>query len=318
MIHHEPSLTRTQLRKRVDEEKSGWLARAQALTDASIQARKFVGTGSKKKDGVWSEIKRVFMSLQGHKCAYCEKRMPERGKGRDGDRLEGKDKNEYDIEHYRPKNAVKAWPSRAIIKERGITYADEIRRGADGGYYLLGHDPRNYVASCKTCNSAYKGNYFPIAGQAARDEPDPKRLRKTEQPLLPLPFGSWGEDPTSFIRFLGPLPIPRFKTGHRHLRAAVTIDFFELDTRADLLFLRSMMILLLWEQLENAVSGTPAKKATAATFLAALSKTTSPHTACTLAFASLHATEHATADSLRSACHAYVASADPSVFGAWG
>ncbi len=62
------SITETELRQRIDEEAPGWHSKAQAQT-AKITA---AGTLSRFPN-LWSEIKQVYMTLQGSKCAFCEK-----------------------------------------------------------------------------------------------------------------------------------------------------------------------------------------------------------------------------------------------------
>lgn len=55
------------LRKEIESHKKGWLDRARKLTTQARKQGSFKGISS-----IWSEIKPVFMRLQGEsKCAYC-------------------------------------------------------------------------------------------------------------------------------------------------------------------------------------------------------------------------------------------------------
>jgi hypothetical protein len=96
VIRH--ALSELELRKRIEAEKPGWLARANAQTkqNASTNAPVF--------PSLWSEIKQVYIDLQHSKCAFCEKT------------LEGR--IEQDVEHFRPKGKVTAWsPSQVLLTE---------------------------------------------------------------------------------------------------------------------------------------------------------------------------------------------------------
>ena len=74
----------------IDAENATWRTRAQKRTDE-------LENGTRKKiTGMWSEIKKVYMDLQGPKCAFCEKWIEDQA-------------IEQDVEHFRPKNNVKRW-----------------------------------------------------------------------------------------------------------------------------------------------------------------------------------------------------------------
>jgi len=62
--------------------------------------------------------------------------------------------------------------------------------GRDTGYYLLPYNLENYSSSCKTCNTRYKLDRFPIAGRYSMKGTDPRSLL-TESPLLIYPVGNW-------------------------------------------------------------------------------------------------------------------------------
>ncbi|NOX96421.1 MAG: hypothetical protein GXP04_15415 [Alphaproteobacteria bacterium] len=98
------------------------------------------------------------------KCCYCERRRDI--------------KIERDVEHYRPKKAV--------------TEATSHK-----GYWWLAYDWSNLLISCKTCNTMFKGNKFPIVSEANRvsEEGDVNG----EDPLVLNPAI---EDPEPYISYL--------------------------------------------------------------------------------------------------------------------
>ena len=75
------------------------------LTDAAARTEYFRSVGRYDEDGgTWSAIKDAYMRLQHNKCAYCERKLSGPPEGR----------IEHDVEHYRPKSVVKAWPTEAM------------------------------------------------------------------------------------------------------------------------------------------------------------------------------------------------------------
>lgn len=129
----------------------------------------------------------VYLSLTGPfrgKCAYCEKLIATDQHG--------------DMEHYRPKGAVKDKSGRSIK----ITLND-LEQGHPG-YYWLAYDWRNLLPSCQLCNqgnirrgktwTAGKRNYFPLVSEDDRAKKPGEEIH--EQPLLINPTF---EDPESFI-----------------------------------------------------------------------------------------------------------------------
>jgi hypothetical protein len=216
-------ITSAELEAAIEQEKRGWLAKAKNKTAAFRAAREFNESDSKNS---WGEIKHVFMRLQHNKCAFC-------------DRLLSAGRIEHDIEHFRPKNAVKVWPAKS--KELQSEYRFSTGEAADNGYYLLAHNIFNYATSCKMCNTTLKGNYFPVASQRVMDSDDFEKL-KLEHSYLIYPLGDLDDDPED----RGILPIPKYRRGHKHRRARVTIDLFALDIREDLLRLRAEIIQTIW------------------------------------------------------------------------
>lgn len=143
-----------------------------------------------------------------------------------------------DVEHYRPKRKV---TPRDFPEAAAAGFA--TRRGPENGYPGLEMNPRNYLASCKTCNSSYKRNFFPILSPLAdySDTTDLGALA-AEQPFLLMPFGE--HEPRNveqLITFLGAtcIPDPRLdRAEFDYWRARVTIDLLGLN-REDLVERRS-------------------------------------------------------------------------------
>ena len=129
------------LRARVERHRPGWIDRADARTDTFRQAG-----GYRERQSIWSEVKPVFMSLQGNKCCFCERKFESGELGR----------HELDVEHFRPKKNVKRYRlPRSLITE-GISLTPPP--AANTGYYLLAYHLLNYAAACKACNSGLKNS----------------------------------------------------------------------------------------------------------------------------------------------------------------
>ncbi len=221
-------ISRSKLEEAIEEEKPGWLEEARRKTEAFRQAGEF---NEPDGENSWGDIKAVYMRLQKNKCIYCERKLESEQYG----------KIEHDVEHYRPKNPVKAWPSKKMKR----VYDFPTGNASAKGYYLLSYNQLNYATACKTCNTPLKLNYFPIAGSRINDSDDFERLKR-ESPYLIYPVGDLDENPENLITFEGVLPVPKMKRGHRHRRARVTIDFFALDIREELLKMRARIILSVW------------------------------------------------------------------------
>src|SRR5262249_1945903 len=136
----------------------------------------------------WSDIKPAYIDLQFSKCGFCEKP------------LEGK--IEQDVEHFRPKGAVVAWPvPKALAAEiEAAGFPVTQPKAGTKGYKSLAYPPLNYVTACKTCNSIRKKNYFPIAGRRRLGGRDPAALGD-EQPYLMYPLSDIDVDPEDLIEF---------------------------------------------------------------------------------------------------------------------
>jgi hypothetical protein len=212
----------------VDGINASWRSAADARTRALKKKRKFV-----KGPPSWSDIKAVYMRLQHNKCVFCERPLAGEVSG----------KIEQDVEHFRPKNAVKTWPKSPASPYNFST------GGAGSGYYWLAYSLSNYAAACKPCNSTRKSNYFPVAGKnRGRSHESVRVLNQRERPLLIYPLGTIDDDPESLIGFDGILAKPTAAGGHNRNRALVTIDFFGLNTREELWDDRFRTISDLWSK----------------------------------------------------------------------
>jgi len=202
--------------------KPGGRARRKApwLVDAAARTAAFKKAGYyNEAKGNWTPVKSVYFALQFNKCAYCERALEA--------------KKEMDIEHFRPKSALKDWPVPADLDKEGIKPV-KVKPDPTGkyGYYLLPYHLLNYSMACARCNSDLKSNMFPIAGTHDLKGVDPVAMLKKEKPYLICPVGRWDDDPEDLIDFFGIVPMPKKKKGTMgYKRARITIAFFKLDDR---------------------------------------------------------------------------------------
>jgi hypothetical protein len=201
-----------------------WKAKADARTAKFVKAKGYSETSS-----LWSTVKPVFMRAQFNKCVFCERQLENEQYG----------KIEFDVEHFRPKSSVKAWPDPDGHPD--LDYAFGTGDASPSGYYWLAYDVENYAASCKPCNSALKSNYFPIAGDRGTAGSSVTDLYR-EQPLLCYPLGSGDADPENLVSFVATVATPRAPAGHDRYRGQVIIDFFDLNGRLNLHRQRAAMI----------------------------------------------------------------------------
>lgn len=174
---------------------------------------------SKQFKSLWSDIKQIWIDLQGSKCMYCE--MP----------VEGAIAN--DVEHFRPKSKVVNWKVPRTFVREGVATTPPSSTKGDPGYRDLAYQPWNYAASCKECNSVLKKNYFPIAGPRNTAAVDPRTMQ-SERAFFVFPIGDIDDKPESLIRFAGMHPEPvRPKGTHEHHRALVMIEAFKLNDAVD-------------------------------------------------------------------------------------
>jgi hypothetical protein len=264
-------ITRADLEKLIDADNKTWRNRAAERTKQFRTAGKF-----NEKKSIWSEIKPIYMTLQGGaKCIFCERKLESVEKG----------KGEQAVEHFRPKGAITAWTPSARLQELGVkvtTPPDDAR-----GYFLLAYHLFNYTACCNPCNSILKSSKFPITGDYDYTGEDPVEL-KSEKPLLIYAVGDIDEDPEELIEFMGisPRPVVNAKS-YRRFRALVSIEFFALDDvdlRKNLVRERAMVISALHPQLENLTNANKTKRERAERLVAGFTSPNSAHTNCAKSF----------------------------------
>ena len=201
-----------------------WAKKAWNWTDALIVGGSFPSNAP----ALWSDVKPVFMDLQHNKCIYCERQFSNRDYGT----------IEWDLEHFRPKSTVAAWPDASRHPDLHYGFATGA---SSGGYYWLAYNLQNYAASCKVCNSTFKHIFFPVAKPRGTVAADPIALL-AEEPYICLPLGADDDDPEELITFVVTSAIPAAKSGRRRERGEVIIDFFGLNKRDELHRERARMI----------------------------------------------------------------------------
>ena len=290
-------VTLDELRSRIEAEAPGWLDHAAERTERLRRAGRY-----DEEAGIWSRIKAVYMRLQHCKCAYCERRLAAEDFG---------GAVEHDLEHYRPKGPVPAWPSETIARERRISYRFGTGDAFPEGYYLLAYHILNYATACKKCNSPLKASFFPIAGARGAQSDDPASLRG-EAPFLLYPLGDLDEDPEALLTFDGINPVPRVRRGPRSRRARVTIDFFELAEREELWRGRAEVIVSLYIALRALQNDTEEKAREIATrAISTLLSPASEHTNCARSFRALYDRDRARAAEIAERAQAYLDSQSP-------
>lgn len=250
----------------------------------------------------WSRVKRVFTELQSGKCAFCERKL---GKGNHVN-------VEWDLEHFRPKSSVEGWPTTDMkSSDSRFQYNFQTGSASKKGYYLLSYDLRNYAAGCKVCNTTFKRNYFPVCGPRQLITNDFKILDQ-EMPLLLFPIGDWGDDPGEFFEFDGILPIPKSDEGFEGQKARVTIDFFRLDFREELLEERAEVIEKLWAAHLTTTSGASGDDLQFAHDLLNRPQSAScRHANCARSFVRLLSTDSSRARQIAIECSRFLASKHP-------
>jgi hypothetical protein len=132
-----------------------------------------------------SPTKQAFASAQFSKCCFCEGLFDAFYRG--------------DVEHYRPKGAVREGKVRSFP-----------------GYYWLAYEFSNLFFACADCNQYRKKDQFPLVteGQRARSHHDDIAA---EDPLILSPGGP--RDPREHIRFYNDVPIGVTDAGKRTIVA---------------------------------------------------------------------------------------------------
>ena len=285
-------ITPEDLRARVEQERPGWIDRAEVRTDTFRQAGKYG-----ERQSIWSEVKPVFMSLQGNKCCFCERKFESGELGR----------HELDVEHFRPKRTVRKWPRPRPLLNSGVSLTPPP--AGNTGYYLLAYHLLNYAVACKACNSGLKRNYFPISGPYDLSGSDPNAMG-AEHPKLLYPIGRLDIDPEDVITFDGIFPRIEATDEQLKQRGLVTIAFFRLDDvfgRKNLLKERALVIVALYAMLVKAERGDADARATVDTMLLP----TEAHANCARSFHRLFRSDRPGADEIVSRVTKFLASRSP-------
>ena len=126
------------------------------------------------------EVKNALLAMHHWKCCYCEKRLERR---------------ELQVEHFRPKRAVRQLPS--VTEERP-------------GYFWLAYCWDNLFLACASCNGK-KGTTFPLEdpGQRARSHHDDLALEGVEF------VNPADDDPRDHIYFKEEIPFHWTPKGQR-------------------------------------------------------------------------------------------------------
>jgi uncharacterized protein (TIGR02646 family) len=115
-------------------------------------------------------VKQSLLAAQHDKCCYCESKFGATSYG--------------DIEHHRPKGAVKEEPKHL-------------------GYWWLAYVWDNLLVSCEVCNRTHKSTWFPLRNPPARAKAPTDDI-DAEEPLLINPGL---QDPRNHIRFQKDAPV---------------------------------------------------------------------------------------------------------------
>ncbi|HLQ93501.1 MAG TPA: hypothetical protein VK148_26055 [Xanthobacteraceae bacterium] len=263
-----------------------WRVRAAERTKAIVKKKRFDESSS-----IWSDVKPVFIALQNRKCIFCERQFESAEYGR----------IEHDLEHFRPKSAVKPWPPR----NWATTYTISTGAESPAGYYWLAYDLGNYAAACKVCNSPLKADHFPIADKRVTTKRTIARLQE-EMPYLCYPIGRYDDPPESLVTFIATTAVPAARSGHRKLRGEVIIDFFQLNVREQLHRERARLIALLGGTLKFIDAGIDV--AQNQRVAAGLVEPHIPHTSCLRAYRKLWDDDNQLARRAHSRCQEYAIS----------
>jgi uncharacterized protein (TIGR02646 family) len=119
-------------------------------------------------------VKRDLLQMQHEKCAFCEAKPLHVSDG--------------DVEHFRPKAAVRQHDSDALHRP---------------GYYWLAYEWENLLFACERCNRRHKKSFFPLA--------DPSRRVQTHRDAVtgeaPVFIDPSAEDPRLYISYRQHVPI---------------------------------------------------------------------------------------------------------------
>ena len=131
-------------------------------------------------------VKDALIAMQHAKCAFCEAKPLHVSYG--------------DVEHFRPKGAVRQSEADALLRP---------------GYYWLAYEWTNLVLSCALCNQRHKRNLFPLADPAKRAQSHRDSI-EDEDPVFVDPSR---EDPAPHIGFNEHVPVGLTPRGERTIEA---------------------------------------------------------------------------------------------------
>lgn len=263
-------------------------------TKADARTAKFIADGGyAEASPIWSTVKPVFMALQKNKCVFCERQFESQLYG----------KIEFDLEHFRPKSSVAAWP---VAGRHPHSY--DFPTGGDNpaGYFWLPYELSNYAASCKVCNTVMKLNYFPVAKARATAPGD----LRAEKAFLCYPLGAFDDDPESLVSFIATTAVPKAKSGHKRRRGEIIIDFFELNKREQLHRERATFIIMLGNALANLAAGIGDQSDQQ--MVQRLQEPDMPHASCLRSFKKAWSRDQAFGKKILKACKTYFVSGEGS------
>lgn len=246
-----------------------------------------------EKSSIWSSAKPAFMQLQMNKCVYCERQFENKEFGA----------IEFDLEHFRPKGAVKVWPDPQV--HPNLSYGIHTGHASGTGYYWLAYDLQNYAASCKVCNTIFKLDYFPVS-HARGSATHPVAALASEKPFLCYPIGTIDDDPEDLVTFRVTTAVPAQKSGHGRQRGRIIIDFFGLNDREVLHRERARMISIFGGALlaESKGHATSHDKQ----LISKMGSSMLPHSACLRAFRKFWAANATLAEEAYQLCREYAVS----------
>lgn len=244
----------------------------------------------------WSKIKAVYIELQGGKCGYCERRFS----------TGEKSSIEHDVEHFRPKSVVKKWPPEGSK----LSYRFSTGPASAKGYYLLPYEPLNYLAACKKCNTSFKSTFFPIATDRRKITSSKPEDLAGEKSFLIYPIGDSDANPVKLIAFVGLLPAPVASSGFEANRGRVTIDFFGLALREELLRERAELLKVVFVAFLDRDHKNKARREDARQTIRQLDNPKLKHRNCALSFYMLCQKDEKAAEAHYEAAIKYLTSVD--------
>jgi len=184
-----------------------WKQRAQEATDElrRLQPRKrpkFI----RKHKNIWKDLKEKLQELSHGKCWYCEIEYT---------------RDDFEIDHFRPKNRIKKYDDPDQTEE---------------GYWWLAFDYRNFRLSCCYCNRPHKGSdgivrgkamFFPLCRGSNKCTEDGDLA--IERPALLDPADALDPGLLWFDEEGRAVPTFDVSFGESHDRAVKTIDILNLN-----------------------------------------------------------------------------------------